>query len=204
VRCDHCGTRVEKRCRWCFRIGRELSGHILEVGGHKVLAPIEVPALPRLASEAVKHIQDPLVAEMKRVLQMTTGRALSAPQIGVFRRLVVLDPEIAELAGTDVLANPAIIRRENEQEMDEACLSVPGYAGPVRRYDQVVARVGLEGDRTEIEAEGLLAQVLQHEIDHMSGTLFIDLLVGDMRRVNTGVDVVPTMLANPIVTGRYK
>lgn len=205
VLCDHCGTRVEKRCRWCFRIGRALSGHIIEVGGHKVLAPLEVPALPRLASEAVKFIQDPLVAEMKRVLEMTAGRALSAPQIGVFRRLVVLDPELAELAGTDVLANPAIIRqRGDETEMDEACLSIPGYAGPVPRYTQVVARVGLEGDRTEIEAEGLLAQVLQHETDHMSGTLYIDLLRGDMRRVNTGVDVVPTMLANPVVTRPYK
>ncbi len=169
-----------------------------------MLAPIEVPALPRLASEAVKDIPDPLVAEMKRILQMTVGLALSAPQIGVFRRLVVLSPEIAELAGTDVLANPAIIRRENELETSEACLSVPGYAGPVPRYTQVVARVGLEGDRTEIEADGLLAQVLQHETDHMSGTLYIDLLVGDMRRVNTGVDVVPTMLANPIVTAPYK
>ena len=170
-----------------------------------MLSPIEVPALPRLACETVKHIPDPLVAEMKRVLQLTTGYALSAPQIGVFKRLVVLSPELAELAGTDVLANPAIIRRGDETEMDEGCLSVPGYAGPVPRWNQVVARVGHDiRDRTEIVAEGLLAQVLQHETDHMSGTLYIDLLVGDMRRVSTGVTVVPTMIANPVVTQPYK
>lgn len=205
VHCDTCGSRIEKRCRWCFRRGKALTGHILEVGGHTTLSPIEVPALPRLACEYVKHIPDPLVAEMKRVLQMTAGLALSAPQIGVFIRLIVLNPEIAELAGTDVLTNPAIIRRENEVEMDEGCLSVPGYAGFVPRASQVVARVGLEGDRTEIEADGhLLAQVLQHETDHMSGTLYIDLLNGDMRRVPTGVSYVPTMLANPNVTQPYK
>ena len=204
VLCDTCGSRVEKRCRWCFRIGRELTGHILEVGGHTVLSPIEVPALPRLACEYVKHIPDPLVAEMKRVLQMTAGLALAAPQVGVFIRLIVLNPEVAELAGTDVLTNPAIIRREAQTDMDEGCLSVPGYAGFVPRASQVVARVGLEGDRTEIEAEGLLAQVLQHETDHMSGTLYIDLLVGDIRRVPTGVTYVPTMMANPNVTQPYK
>lgn len=169
-----------------------------------MLSPIEVPALPRLACEYVKHIPDPLVAEMKRVLQMTAGLALAAPQVGVFTRLIVLNPEVAELAGTDVLTNPAIIRREAQTDMDEGCLSVPGYAGFVPRYSQVVARVGLEGDRTEIEADGLLAQVLQHETDHMSGTLYIDLLVGDMRRVRTGVTHVPTMMANPTVTQPYK
>lgn len=169
-----------------------------------MLSPIEVPALPRLACEYVKHIPDPLVAEMRRVLQMTTGLALAAPQIGVFIRLIVLNPEIAELAGTDVLTNPAIIWRDGEGELDEGCLSVPGYAGWVPRASEVVARVGLAGDRTDIEADGLLAQVLQHETDHMSGTLYIDLLVGDMRRVGTGVQHVPTMMANPVVTAPWR
>jgi len=101
---------------------------------------------------------------------------LAANQVGVAKRLLVADiaprePE-SELI---VLANPEIVAAEGEVIIEEGCLSVPEYQAEVKRYEKITVRgLDLNGEEVEIEAEGLLAVVLQHEIDHLNGILFID------------------------------
>jgi len=77
-----------------------------------------------------------------------------------------------------VLINPEIVRREGEREIEEGCLSIPGYRGTVKRSEKVRARaLDLSGKVIRIKAEGLLAQALEHETDHLNGILYIDRLV---------------------------
>lgn len=102
------------------------------------------------------------------------GVGLAAPQIGVLKRVIVVD--VGE--GLVELVNPVIIASQGKDTGPEGCLSVPGVQGEVPRAAAVTVR-GLDrhGREKEIEAEGLLARALQHEIDHLDGLLFIDKVV---------------------------
>ena len=105
-----------------------------------------------------------------------SGIGLAAPQVGVAKRLLVADiaPNSPE-SDLLVLANPEIVSAEGEVVIQEGCLSVPDYQADVKRYERVTVRgLDLTGEAVEIHAEGLLAIVLQHEIDHLNGILFID------------------------------
>ena len=113
-----------------------------------------------------------LIDDMIETMQKANGVGLAAPQIGVSLRVVVVKmPEEKPLA----IINPEIVKRSGEMEVGEGCLSVPGYAGEVKRSTSVTVK-GLDrhGKTIRIKATGLMAQALQHELDHLNGTLYID------------------------------
>ena len=119
-----------------------------------------------------------LVDHMAETMYSAPGIGLAATQVGVAKQLLVADiaprrPE-SELI---VLINPEIVAAEGEVIIEEGCLSVPEYQAEVKRHEKITVRgLNLKGEEVEIEAEGLLAVVLQHEIDHLNGMLFIDRL----------------------------
>jgi peptide deformylase len=119
-----------------------------------------------------------LIDDMFETLYAVPGLGLAAPQVGESLRLFVYDLSIAEEGKKRsplVLINPEFVSREGEVGEEEGCLSVPEYRESVRRAARVMVR-GLDRDGKEItvEGEGLLAKLLQHEIDHLDGKLFID------------------------------
>ncbi len=102
------------------------------------------------------------------------GIGLAATQVGISKRLVVLDIEGTKV-GERVFVNPYIVEQRGEIVEEEGCLSFPGLVGKVMRSQSVsVIAFNLKGERLEIEADGLLSRAWQHEIDHLNGTLFID------------------------------
>jgi len=121
-----------------------------------------------------------LAADMRETMLAAPGVGLAAPQVGVPRRLFTFDS--GEEAGA--YANPEIVWRSDEtQESEEGCLSVPGIFFPVTRALKVRVRAqALDGVPAEHEAEGFLARIFQHEIDHLDGVLFVDRLDDEHRR----------------------
>ncbi len=115
-----------------------------------------------------------LVDDMLETMEEAHGAGLAAPQVGVSLRVIVVgEPESEPVC----LINPEIVKRGAEEMMEEGCLSVPGYRGELKRCVSVTVK-GLDPSKkpVKIKAEGLLAQALQHEIDHLNGVLFIDRL----------------------------
>ncbi|MFQ5895314.1 MAG: peptide deformylase, partial [Nitrospinota bacterium] len=117
-----------------------------------------------------------LAADMVEALHAAPGIGLAAPQVGEAIRLIVVDTS----AGLDpdellILVNPELVYAEGEAREEEACLSLPEVREEVKRAALVRVRgLNLEGEKVRVRAEGLRAQVLQHEIDHLEGILFID------------------------------
>lgn len=121
-----------------------------------------------------------LAEDMIQTMHEAPGVGLAAPQVGRSLRLIVFD--IGDEAGARALANPELKNEWGEQIGDEGCLSVPGLYYPVKRAQKVWADgVDLDGHEVTIEAEELLARVLQHEVDHLNGVLFIDRLDAEHR-----------------------
>ncbi len=116
-----------------------------------------------------------LAADMFETMYANKGVGLAAPQVGVSRRLAVIDPSAGEdEAARIVLVNPEILVKEGMQIGEEGCLSIPGFREDVKRAWRVRARAqDLEGKFFEIEGEELLARAIQHEIDHLDGILFL-------------------------------
>jgi peptide deformylase len=125
-----------------------------------------------------------LVSDMIETMRASSGVGLAAPQIDVSQRVIVVeygegleDPD-KEAAPPKlyVLINPEIVRHATETVSgDEACLSVPGYYGEVKRYEAVTVKgLDRDGKPLRIKAKGWLARIFQHEIDHLDGVLFID------------------------------
>lgn len=139
---------------------------------HRILHFGEEPL--RETSKPVEEINDDicrLVADMFETMYESKGVGLAAPQVGVNVRIAVID------IGEDplVLINPRIISSSGKETCDEGCLSFPGLTEKVERARKVVAEAtDLDGTEYEIEAEGLLARAIQHELDHLDGVLFID------------------------------
>ncbi len=122
-----------------------------------------------------------LAADMIETMYDAPGVGLAAPQIGRSIRLVVYDA--ADETGAHVLVNPEISGLEGEDVMDEGCLSVRGPYGETKRAARLHVRAqDLAGRPVEFDAEGFLARIMQHETDHLHGTLFIDRLDEDARR----------------------
>jgi peptide deformylase len=127
-----------------------------------------------------------LVDDMKDTMYMAEGAGLAAIQVGEPVRLFIIDPEVAGLdadAPPLVVANPELISiSEEEQTGDEGCLSFPGIFVPVKRGLRARVRAqDLDGKTYEIEGEGLFARALQHESDHLTGRLLVD-MVGPVKR----------------------
>ncbi len=119
-----------------------------------------------------------LLEDLAETMYAAPGIGLAAPQVGVGRRVIVLDvPQEDDGPGKHLmkLINPAIVEREGSIVWEEGCLSVPEFTAPVTRAKRVVVRAWTpEEKEIEIEAEELLAVALQHEIDHLDGKLFLD------------------------------
>lgn len=118
-----------------------------------------------------------LLDDMKDTLYAENGVGLAAPQVGVLRRVVVID--IGE--GLIELINPVICYKKGEQINAEGCLSVPGRSGTVSRPEKVTVRaLDRNGKEFELTGEGLLAVAMCHEIDHLNGTLYIDKMIAEV------------------------
>ena len=133
------------------------------------------PVLRRKAKrvKAIDGSIQKLIDDIIETVHAAPGRAgLAAPQIGVsLRVIVILIPGEEDIA----LVNPEIVRRKGDQSVTEGCLSVPGYFGQIRRSESVTVKGrSRDGREVRIRATGFLAQALQHEVDHLNGTLYID------------------------------
>jgi peptide deformylase len=133
-----------------------------------------------------------LINDMLETMREANGVGLAAPQIGILLRLLVaefVDDETEEIQ-QQVLINPEITAREGEWMAEEGCLSIPGYVGTVPRAEKITVRgQDRDGKRIKINADGYLAHILQHEIDHLEGTLYVDYLekgFDDLRLVEPG------------------
>ena len=137
----------------------------------------------RKTSKEVKEITPKiveLVDDMLETMYESNGVGLAAPQVGILKRVVVID--VGE--GPIVLINPEIIKTEGSQTGDEGCLSVPGKAGTVTRPNEVTVRfMGEDGEWYELEGTELLARAICHECDHLDGKLYVDLVEGDLHDV---------------------
>jgi peptide deformylase len=133
----------------------------------------------RKVAKPVEQFDDALqtlIDDMFETMYHARGVGLAAPQIGVSLRLSVIDVN-GDKQEQIVIINPEIISAEGEKEYEEGCLSVPGTYDKVIRADRVkVKALDRLGNPFEIEADGLLGECLQHEIDHLNGKLYIDLL----------------------------
>lgn len=125
-----------------------------------------------------------LISDMFETMHAVPGRVgLAAPQVGISLRVIVIGmPEEGDI----VLINPEVVRRKGERLVNEGCLSVPGYIGEIKRAESITVK-GLDqnGKKIRIKADELLAQALEHEIDHLNGVLYIDHLesIDKLRRI---------------------
>jgi len=140
----------------------------------------------RLRSEEVGEVDDSLqnlIQDMFSAMQEERGIGLAAPQIGVSKRIIVVSIEEKNFSKL-ALINPVILHLSSDKDvMEEGCLSVPGVNADVERPLEAIVRGTTKNGRlVEISAQGLLARVLQHEIDHLDGVLFIDRLDAKERK----------------------
>ena len=118
-----------------------------------------------------------LIDDMLETMYEANGVGLAAPQVGVLKRIVVID--VGE--GPLVMVNPQVVKTSGSQTGDEGCLSVPGKAGTVTRPDEVTVRfMGEDGEWYELEGRELLARAICHECDHLDGKLYIDIVEGEL------------------------
>lgn len=133
----------------------------------------------RTKAKSVDKVDDgirQIVKDMFETMYAAPGIGLAATQVNIHHRIIVVDVS-AEHDQPLCLINPELLMREGEEEMEEGCLSVPGYYETVRRAERIRFRALDErGERFELEADGLLAVCIQHEIDHLEGKLFVDYL----------------------------
>ena len=117
-----------------------------------------------------------LAENMQETMYAEGGIGLAATQVDVHKRVIVMD--LSETKDQPrVMINPEIIQRVGSEQMQEGCLSVPGFYETVERAEKIRCRyLDLEGESRELDADGLLAVCIQHEIDHLDGKLFIDYL----------------------------
>ncbi len=113
-----------------------------------------------------------LIDDMIEAMHVANGVGLTAPQIGVSLRIAVLQlPEEEPI----ILINPEMVKRNGEREIEEGCLSIPGYRGLIKRSESVTVKGrDRQGHEIRLKADGLLAQALEHELDHLNGILYID------------------------------
>ena len=153
----------------------------------RLLRLLEFPD-PRLRTQAkpVKEVDGKLVALADRMLgtmYAAPGIGLAATQVNVHQRLMVLDVS-EERSKPLVLINPEITAAEGEVETNEGCLSVPGFFETVSRHAEIqLSAVGRDGEPFTMQAGGLMAVCIQHELDHLQGKLFVDYLSSAKRQL---------------------
>ncbi len=153
------------------------------------ILPIRIAGDPVLREKAkkIRKIDESilrLIDDMIETMHNAPGVGLAAPQVGVSLRVIVIEtPDDGLLE----LINPEIVKKSGERLLHEGCLSVPGYQGEVTRAKQVTVK-GLNRDGKEVRmkaVDSLLAQAFEHEIGHINGTLYIDLMSGDDELIPT-------------------
>jgi peptide deformylase len=147
------------------------------------------PVLREMAAE-VEVCDDEvraLARDMLETMYHSSGIGLAAPQVGLSTRVIVVDPRDEEETRRDPIAlvNPQVVwSGKDKDKAPEGCLSIPGMEDVVERSASVVVEgLNPDGEEVHIEAEGLLSRVLQHEIDHLDGILFVDRLTPLKRRI---------------------
>ncbi len=133
----------------------------------------------RVKSETITEFDDSLkkiVDDMAETMYNAPGVGLAAPQVGILKRLFIIDIS-KEKTDLKVFINPTILKMEGEVCDEEGCLSIPGeYANVTRAAVVEVAAQDIKGNEFILRAEGLMARAIQHELDHLNGTLFLDRL----------------------------
>jgi len=157
-----------------FKEERKMALREIRVQGDPVLEKV-----CKEVKEVTPRIQD-LIDDMIETMYEANGVGLAAPQVGILKRIVVID--VGE--GPIVMINPRIISTDGEQTGDEGCLSVPGKAGCVTRPNYVVARFfNEEMQECEVEGTELLARAICHELDHLDGHLYVEKVEGGLHDV---------------------
>ena len=131
------------------------------------------PVLKKKAASVKKvtPVHAKLMDDMVETMRQAPGIGLAAPQVGISERIIVVELE----NNLYCLANPKITKKSGKQVCMEGCLSVPGLEGPVQRAEKIcVTGMDKRGHQVKVDAEGLLAVVFQHEIDHLDGILFVE------------------------------
>jgi peptide deformylase len=132
----------------------------------------------RLKAAPVREIDDSvrrLAEDMIETMYAAPGVGLAAPQVGISRAVIVFDAQ--DELGARVLINPELVEASGQFEFEEGCLSVPGHFWPIVRPEYARLRgIDLEGNQVEHAGTGLMGRVLQHEFDHLQGTLLIERL----------------------------
>ncbi len=168
----------------------------------------ETPRLPKTKPLQLRYYGDPVLRKRAEPVQKITeaeiklaeemlmtlyatgnGIGLAATQVGILKQFLIVDLSENEDDGIEplFLFNPEILNAEGESVAEEGCLSIPDLRADVRRPEKIVVKVmNLRSKDVEFEADGLLARVLQHEIDHLNGTLFIDRISGLKRQLLRG------------------
>lgn len=138
---------------------------------------LEDDEILRKTSKKVEKIDERIITlldDMKETMYMAEGVGLAAPQVGVLRRVVVVD--VGE--GLIELINPIIVYEGGKNIDEEGCLSIPGRNGAVERPEKVIVRaMNRNGEAFEVTGTGLLARAFCHEVDHLNGILFIDKVI---------------------------
>lgn len=138
----------------------------------------------RKKCKEVKEVTDrtrTLIDDMFDTMYEANGVGLAAPQVGILKRIVVID---VDYENPYVLINPVIVERDGEQTGDEGCLSLPGKVATVTRPNHVICKcLNEDMEEIEIEGEGLLARAICHELDHLDGILYKDVADGPLHNV---------------------
>ncbi|MCL2702235.1 MAG: peptide deformylase [Defluviitaleaceae bacterium] len=156
--------------------------------------------LLRKKSKPVEEIDGKLLSlldDMRDTLKKHNGMGLAAPQVGVLKRVAIIDIELNEDDEPDPelqygfyeLINPVILEEDGEEEQSEACLSMPGKNAPVKRPVRVLVKAqNRDGNEYELEGMGVLARALCHELDHLDGVMYVDLIEPGTLRDNKDTD----------------
>ena len=146
------------------------------------MAKLEIKIYPdpvlRKKTNLVEKIgidEQKLAYDMIETMRFAKGVGLAAPQIGVSKRIIVIEDAEGDNKVVLTLINPKITQKKGKVKFCEGCLSLPGISSDVVRPESITVEAqNLDGDMLKINAEGLLARIIQHEIDHLDGIVFID------------------------------
>ncbi|MDR3691652.1 MAG: peptide deformylase [Fimbriimonas sp.] len=153
--------------------------HLYVQNGERPVVKIPAPVLRQVAGDVTKINKKSLllIDDMMRIMRKANGVGLAAPQVGILQRIIVIAPDGMR---PTALINPKIVVSEGEQVGQEGCLSIPGLYGDVKRAQYVeVEALDRRGRELTYELEGMPARVVQHEIDHLDGVLFIDKVIAE-------------------------
>jgi peptide deformylase len=148
--------------------------YLYEKTPERPVVKVPDPVLRSVAEEVLKVSKstDALIDEMLRIMNTAHGIGLAAPQVGVLQRVIIV--ATADMKPTAFI-NPVIVKLEGEQIGQEGCLSIPGLYGDVKRAEfSVVEAMDRKGNLYSWDMEGMASRVLQHEVDHLNGVLFLD------------------------------